>query len=106
MCLARALLKQNKIIGLFSFQFFLTIQQVLDEATAAVDVENDKAIQNVIATQFHNCTVLIIAHRINTIMDCNKVMVLDGGRLMEFDSPSNLLQDRTSMFYSLVYGQH
>ena len=72
---------------------------MLDEATAAVDMENgtifirityvwDNAIQSTIRTSFANCTLLIIAHRINTILDCDRVMVVSEGRIIEFDKPS------------------
>jgi len=89
MCLARTLLRKTKIL-------------VLDEATAAVDMETDELIQTTIRQQFTDCTVLTIAHRLNTIMDSDRVMVLDSGRLKEFDSPSRLLADRKSMFYDLA----
>jgi hypothetical protein len=78
-CIARALLRQSKII-------------VLDEATAAVDNETDALIQTTLRTCFADCTVLTIAHRLNTIMDSTRVMVLDAGYLVEFDTPHNLLQ--------------
>ncbi|CAG7734589.1 unnamed protein product [Allacma fusca] len=79
-CLARALLRKTKIL-------------VLDEATAAVDLGTDDLIQKTIGREFRDCTVLTIAHRLNTIMDYDRVMVLDKGEIREFDSPSVLLQD-------------
>ncbi|XP_022169430.1 multidrug resistance-associated protein 1-like isoform X2 [Myzus persicae] len=88
-CLARALLKKTKIL-------------VLDEATAAVDLETDDLIQNTIRTEFKDCTVLTIAHRLNTIMDSDKVIVLDNGFMIEYDSPANLLKDKSSVFYSMA----
>ena len=88
-CLARALLRKTKVL-------------VLDEATAAVDLETDDLIQNTIRNQFSDCTVLTIAHRLNTIMDYDKIMVLDKGELKEFDSPENLLKDTQGIFYSLA----
>ncbi|AET39329.1 ATP-binding cassette glutathione S-conjugate transporter YCF1 Ecym_4265 [Eremothecium cymbalariae DBVPG len=88
MCLARALLVPSKIL-------------VLDEATAAIDVETDKLIQRTIRTAFKDRTILTIAHRLNTIMDSDKIVVLDKGRIAEFDTPCNLLKDETSIFYSL-----
>uniref|UniRef100_UPI00398F0E09 ATP-binding cassette sub-family C member 2 n=1 Tax=Pristiophorus japonicus TaxID=55135 RepID=UPI00398F0E09 len=88
LCLARALLRKSKIL-------------ILDEATAAVDLETDNLIQSTIRTEFTDCTVLIIAHRLHTIMDSTRVMVLDAGRLIEFDTPSALLQ-RQGHFYRMA----
>ncbi|CAH1794382.1 unnamed protein product [Owenia fusiformis] len=87
-CLARALLRKTKIL-------------VLDEATAAVDLETDDLIQNTIRTSFKDCTVLTIAHRLNTIMDYDRVMVLDAGKLKEYDSPSNLLKNKRGIFFGM-----
>ncbi|XP_044292155.1 ATP-binding cassette sub-family C member 2 isoform X2 [Varanus komodoensis] len=81
MCLARALLRKSKIL-------------ILDEATAAVDMETDHLIQETIRTEFSNCTVLTIAHRLHTIMDSNRVLVLQAGKIVEFDSPEILLQQQ------------
>ncbi|XP_030917416.1 canalicular multispecific organic anion transporter 1 [Geospiza fortis] len=77
-CLARALLRKAKIL-------------ILDEATAAVDLETDNLIQTTIRSAFADCTVLTIAHRLHTIMDSNRVMVLHAGQIVEFDSPEELL---------------
>ncbi|CAK6982138.1 multidrug resistance-associated protein 1-like isoform X1 [Scomber scombrus] len=88
LCLARALLRKTKIL-------------VLDEATAAVDVELDQLIQSTIRTQFKDSTVLTIAHRINTILDCNRVLVMDRGSLVELDSPAVLVQQQQSFFYQI-----
>ncbi|KAM6155276.1 multidrug resistance-associated protein 1 isoform 2-T2 [Rhynchocyon petersi] len=87
-CLARALLRKTKIL-------------VLDEATAAVDLETDDLIQSTIRTQFTDCTVLTIAHRLNTIMDYTRVIVLDKGEILECGPPSELLQ-RRGLFYSMA----
>ncbi|XP_077131251.1 multidrug resistance-associated protein 1 isoform X1 [Ranitomeya variabilis] len=87
-CLARALLRKTKIL-------------VLDEATAAVDLETDGLIQSTIRKEFEDCTVITIAHRLNTIMDYTRVIVLDRGQIVEFDSPSNLLQTK-GIFYSMA----
>nr|XP_028561207.1 multidrug resistance-associated protein 1-like isoform X1 [Podarcis muralis] len=87
-CLARALLRKSKIL-------------VLDEATAAVDLETDDLIQSTIRTQFEGCTVLTIAHRLNTIMDYTRVIVLDKGEIAEYGSPASLIQKR-GMFYSMA----
>lgn len=90
MCLARALLRQSKIL-------------VLDEATSAVDPESDKDIQTVIRREFADCTIFVIAHRINTIMDCDRVLVMDNGRVAEFDKPEVLIERKeSSIFYSLA----
>ncbi|XP_074015050.1 ATP-binding cassette sub-family C member 2 isoform X2 [Numenius arquata] len=78
-CLARALLRKAKIL-------------ILDEATAAVDLETDHLIQTTIRSEFANCTVLTIAHRLHTIMDSNRVLVLQAGRIVEYDSPEELLK--------------
>lgn len=88
LCLARALLKESKVL-------------VLDEATAAVDVQTDKIIQETIRSEFKDKTILTIAHRLDTIMDSDRVLVLGRGSVKEFDSPTNLLNDRDSEFYSL-----
>uniref|UniRef100_A0A673B896 ATP-binding cassette, sub-family C (CFTR/MRP), member 2 n=1 Tax=Sphaeramia orbicularis TaxID=375764 RepID=A0A673B896_9TELE len=88
LCLARALLRQSRIL-------------ILDEATAAVDLETDNLIQNTIRKEFSHCTVLTIAHRLHSIMDSSRVMVLDAGKIVEFDSPSNLLI-KQGHFYSMA----
>ncbi|CAH1105174.1 unnamed protein product [Psylliodes chrysocephalus] len=87
-CLARALLRKTKIL-------------ILDEATAAVDLETDDLIQKTIRTEFKDSTVLTIAHRLNTIMDSDRVIVLDKGEVAEFDTPANLLANERSIFYSM-----
>jgi ABC-type multidrug transport system fused ATPase/permease subunit len=74
---------------------------VLDEATASVDGETDNLIQKMIRTKFAECTVLTIAHRLHTIIDSTKVLVMDSGRVAEFDSPENLLADENGKFRSL-----
>ncbi|KAL0790594.1 hypothetical protein Bca101_006840 [Brassica carinata] len=87
--LARALLRRSKIL-------------VLDEATAAVDVRTDVLIQKTIREEFKSCTMLIIAHRLNTIIDCDKVLVLDSGKVQEFSTPENLLSNGESSFSKMV----
>ncbi len=72
------------------------------EATAAVDLETDDLIQATIRSAFQDATVLTIAHRLNTIMDSSRVMVLDKGEIAEFDSPSNLLRDKKTIFYRMA----
>ncbi len=75
---------------------------ILDEATAAVDLETDELIQATIRKEFDGCTVLTIAHRLNTIMDYDRIMVLDRGSIVEFDSPDTLLADSNSVFYGMA----
>ncbi|KAJ2803489.1 hypothetical protein H4R20_002872 [Coemansia guatemalensis] len=88
-CLARALLKHAKVL-------------VLDEATAAIDNETDGIIQQTIRSEFKDCTVLTIAHRLNTVVDSDMILVIDGGRVAEYDTPQNLLANRDSIFAKLV----
>jgi ABC-type multidrug transport system fused ATPase/permease subunit len=94
LCMARALLLDPKIL-------------LLDEATAQVDQMNDSMLQRMIRTCFADKTVLTIAHRLETIMDSDRVMVLDNGHLKEFDSPANLLQKTgdDAVFRALVYAE-
>lgn len=89
MCLGRALLRKCKII-------------VMDEATASVDFETDSLIQTTIRVEFKDCTVLTIAHRIHTIEDYDRVMVLDAGVVAEFEDPRVLKQDSSSLFYGMA----
>ncbi|KAI9003550.1 P-loop containing nucleoside triphosphate hydrolase protein [Gaertneriomyces semiglobifer] len=88
-CLARALLRKTHIL-------------VLDEATAAIDVETDTIIQKTIRKEFKDCTIFTIAHRINTVMDSDRILVLDRGQIAEFDTPANLLRNKKSIFYGLA----
>ncbi|XP_035267041.1 multidrug resistance-associated protein 5 [Anguilla anguilla] len=89
LCVARALLRHCKIL-------------LLDEATAAIDTETDRLIQETIRLSFTGCTTLIIAHRLNTVLSCNRVMVLDQGEIVEFDAPSALLANENSRFHAMV----
>jgi len=89
-CLARAMLKKAKIL-------------IMDEATAAVDVETDAIIQRAIRSQFADVTVLTIAHRVHTITDSDRVMVFDSGILAEFDKPSHLLAKPNSLFRKVAH---
>ncbi|EGT36872.1 hypothetical protein CAEBREN_28213 [Caenorhabditis brenneri] len=89
LCLARALLRKSKIL-------------VLDEAAASIDMETDELVQKTIREQCDKCTVLTIAHRLNTVMDSDRIMVLDKGIVVEFDTPKNLLADQNGMFYSMA----
>ncbi|KAM4788292.1 ATP-binding cassette sub-family C member 4 isoform 5-T5 [Cyanocitta cristata] len=88
-CLARAVLKKNRIL-------------IIDEATANVDPRTDELIQKTIRETFAHCTVLTIAHRLNTIIDSDRIMVLDAGRLKEYGEPYILLQEQDSLFYKMV----
>ncbi|KHJ98856.1 ABC transporter, ATP-binding protein [Oesophagostomum dentatum] len=89
LCLARALLRRPRIL-------------VLDEAAAAVDAETDSLLQRTIREQFADCTVLTIAHRLNTVMDCDRLLVLEAGRVVEFDSPRELLAKHDGLFRSMA----
>ena len=84
----RALLRKTKIL-------------VLDEATAAVDLETDDLIQETLRDAFKDCTVLTIAHRLSTIMDYDKVLVMKEGTVAEYESPKNLLADKSTIFHSM-----
>lgn len=88
-CLARAVLRQNRIL-------------VMDEATANVDPRTDQLIQRTIRTKFADCTIITIAHRLQTVMDCDKILVLDHGNLQEYDHPHLLLQDPKGKLNSFI----
>ena len=91
MCLARAMLRNSKIL-------------IMDEATANVDMETDSWIQTSLREYFNHCTILTIAHRLNTIIDYDRVIVMDNGEVSEFDTPANLLRNPNSLLTSLVKG--
>ncbi|KAF8931191.1 P-loop containing nucleoside triphosphate hydrolase protein [Dissophora ornata] len=88
-CLSRALLAKSKVV-------------VLDEATASVDMATDALIQKAIRVDFSTSTVITIAHRINTIIDYDRILVMQQGQLEEYDTPRNLLNDPNSAFSVLV----
>ncbi|KAF3781749.1 ABC transporter C family member 10 [Nymphaea thermarum] len=88
-CLGRALLRRSKIL-------------VLDEATASIDNATDSILQKTIRTEFADCTVITVAHRIPTVMDCTMVLAISDGQLMEFDEPLNLMKREGSLFGELV----
>nr|XP_014346315.1 PREDICTED: multidrug resistance-associated protein 5-like isoform X4 [Latimeria chalumnae] len=89
LCLARALLRHSKIL-------------LLDEATAAIDAETESVIQTTIKEVFSDCTTLIIAHRLNTVLSCDRIMVIDQGKVVEFDKPFALMSNEKSQFYAMV----
>jgi len=89
MCLARAILRHSHVL-------------ILDEATASVDMETDAAIQRSIRRDFNNCTIVTIAHRLNTVVDYDRVVVMSFGRVIEFDTPATLLRNPQSMLSSMV----
>ena len=74
----------------------------MDEATASIDNETDAAIQEMIRENFKDATVLTIAHRLNTIMDSDRILVLDDGNIAELDTPTNLLSKENGQFKALV----
>jgi len=88
LCFARALLKRNQAKIL-----------VLDEATSSVDTKTDMLIQTALRTHFKGHTILTIAHRLNTIMDYDRILVMDAGKAAEFDSPRNLLKKKKMEFF-------
>ncbi|KAJ7551059.1 hypothetical protein O6H91_07G132200 [Diphasiastrum complanatum] len=89
-CLGRALLKHSRIL-------------ILDEATASVDTQTDLVLQNTIKFEFSSCTIISIAHRIPSVMDSDKVLALESGKVKEFGSPAALMQQPSSLFASLVH---
>ncbi|CAH1444304.1 unnamed protein product [Lactuca virosa] len=88
-CLGRVLLKKTKVL-------------VLDEATASVDTATDGMIQQTLAQHFTDSTVIMIAHRITSVLDSDMVLVLEQGLIDEYDSPTKLLEDKSSSFAKLV----
>jgi len=88
LCMARAILKRSKVV-------------IMDEATASVDYATDELISKTIKEEFAESTILTIAHRLRTVIDYDRIMVLDDGRIAEFDTPATLLADQSSRFYGL-----
>ena len=88
-CICRAILRKSKVV-------------ILDEATANIDVVTEQKIQALIQTQFKESTMITIAHRLNTIIQSDKVMVLSFGKILEYDSPEVLMNDPLSEFSQLL----
>ncbi|WJX71039.1 Multidrug resistance-associated protein 7 [Trifolium repens] len=88
-CLGRALLRRSRIL-------------VLDEATASIDNSTDLVLQKTIRTEFADCTVITVAHRIPTVMDCTMVLSINDGKLAEYDEPMSLMKREESLFRKLV----
>ncbi|CAK4072405.1 unnamed protein product, partial [Aphanomyces euteiches] len=89
LCMGRALLSESKVV-------------VMDEATAAIDAETDAKLQKVIKTEFKDATVLTIAHRLDTVLDGDRIMVLDAGRIVQFDTPMRLIAKGQGHFFQLA----
>ncbi|MBA0806368.1 hypothetical protein Gohar_005822, partial [Gossypium harknessii] len=87
-CLGRALLRRSRVL-------------VLDEATASIDNATDLILQKTIRTEFADCTVITVAHRIPTVMDCTMVLTISDGKLVEYDEPTKLIQREGSLFGQL-----
>ena len=79
-CISRAILRKSKVV-------------ILDEATSNIDIITEQGIQSLINSSLTNCTVLTVAHRLNTIMNSTKILVLGFGQILEYDTPENLMKD-------------
>jgi ABC-type multidrug transport system fused ATPase/permease subunit len=90
LCVARAFLRKSKVI-------------ILDEATSSVDQKTEDIISGAVETMFKDSTVIIIAHRINTVKKCDRIIVMDDGKIVEVGKPDELIKDPNSKFYSLYY---
>ncbi|KAF5303199.1 hypothetical protein FQA39_LY10112 [Lamprigera yunnana] len=88
-CLARAILRNNNIL-------------ILDEATANIDAQTDLLIQNTIKKIFSNCTVITIAHKLHTVLESDKILVMDSGKIVQCGTPKMLIEDRSGLFYSMI----
>jgi ABC-type multidrug transport system fused ATPase/permease subunit len=90
LCVARAILRKSKVI-------------ILDEATSSVDQKTEDIISNAVDTMFKESTVITIAHRINTVKKCQRIIVMNAGEVVEVGNPDELIKDNKSQFYSLYY---
>ena len=91
-CLARKLLQQNKII-------------ILGEPTASVDPKTEQTIWTTVHEKLKNSTVITIAHRLNTVQNCDKILVLKEGQAAEMDTIDTMLGEKTEIFYSMAASQ-
>ena len=89
LCLARAILRKNKIL-------------VLDEPTANVDSRTDKLLQEAVAKSFRDATIIAVAHRLDTVIDYDKILVLGAGAVLEYGSPHELIEKVNGAFASMV----
>ena len=87
-CITRAILRKSKIV-------------IMDEATASIDYKTEEIIQKAVNEIMENSTVITIAHRIKTILNCDRVITLDNGEIIDFDSPKKLLDRKKGLFYEL-----
>lgn len=88
-CLARAIIKNNKIV-------------VLDEATSNMDPETEVLVQKTIADNFANCTLFIIAHKLQSVVDCNRILVMERGSIVEYADPLILVENENSYFAKML----
>ena len=90
LCVARAILRKSKVI-------------ILDEATSSVDQRTEDIITSAVDNMFKDSTVITIAHRINTVKKCDRIVVMDEGQIVEVGKPDELIKDSNTKFYSLYY---
>ena len=93
LCFARAVLKKSKIV-------------IMDEATSTLDLKTQSIMLKALEKYFKDCTVLSIAHRIESVMNFDRIMVFDQGELKEFDKPSQLIKKKNSLFFKLYYEEN
>mmetsp|Transcript_19231 Transcript_19231/g.17052 ORF Transcript_19231/g.17052 Transcript_19231/m.17052 type:complete len:133 (+) Transcript_19231:685-1083(+) len=88
-CICRSILRKSKIV-------------IMDEATASIDVNTEKIVQKLILEEFKHSTVITVAHRLNTVIKSDKILVLGYGEVIEYDTPHNLVSNPNSMFSSIL----